>query len=78
MDRLAKMKITCSSARLRAKFDVLGENHDKKVMDTKKIISQSQQHAIEKKVIVKNILERCKAAQHVCTSAYFSVRRRMP
>ena len=65
------MKITCSSARLRVKFDVLGENHDKKVMDTKKIISQSQQHAIEKKVIVKNILELCKAAQHVCTSACY-------
>ena len=65
------MKITCSSARLRAKFDVLGENHDKKVMGTKKIISQSQQHAIEKKVIVKNILGRCKAAQHVCTSACY-------
>jgi hypothetical protein len=26
MDRLAKLKITCSNARIRAKFDLLGEN----------------------------------------------------
>lgn len=63
------MKITCSSARLRAKFDTLAENYDKAVMDAKDLISQSKQDLIEKEKKVNDLAQCCNAVGHTCNTA---------
>ena len=57
MDRLAKIKVTCSSARVREKLDILGEKHDQAVLDMQKTVSEVYQVVTEKEGQVANLAE---------------------
>lgn len=63
------MKITCTNRSLRGKLDLLGENHDKVVLDSKNTISKGRQDVSDKETEVNNLLKRCNVAGHVCIDA---------
>ena len=67
MDRLAKIKVTCSSARVREKLDILREKHDQAVVDMQKTVSEVYQVVTEKEAQVANLAEKCADAAHICT-----------
>ena len=43
------MKVTCSAAKIRAKFDVLGENHGPEILDLQKKMSNEEEVVLEHK-----------------------------
>ena len=67
MDRLAKIKVTCSSDRVREKLDILGGKHDQAVLDMQKTVSEVYQVVTEKEAQVANLAEKCADAAHLCT-----------
>lgn len=67
VDRLAKMKVTCSNVRIRAKLDVLGENHDQEILDLQKKMSKDEQFVVDNKKTVATLTESCSAIGHVCS-----------
>ena len=42
MDRLAKMKITCSTEKIRSKFDLLGEKHSEEIIVQQQKMSKAE------------------------------------
>lgn len=69
MDRFTKMKVTCSSGKVREKLDVLGERHEQDVLDFKKTVSEAHQLVIEKDARVTMLKVACGAVGHICTEA---------
>ncbi|XP_078351448.1 uncharacterized protein LOC144636162 [Oculina patagonica] len=68
LNRLAKMKVTCSSDKVREKLDVLGEMHDQAVVDVQKNMSEGHQTVAEKEAEVATLIERCgNTTGHICT-----------
>lgn len=67
MDRLAKLKITCSNARIRAKFDLLGENHGKEISDLQMKMSKEEEVVAEKEKRVVTLVESCSSPEHTCS-----------
>ena len=59
--------MTCSSARVREKLDILGEKHDQAVLDMQKTVSEVYQVVTEKEAQVANLAEKCADAAHICT-----------
>ena len=66
MDRLAKLKITCSNVRIRAKFDLLGENHGKEITDLQQKMSKEEVVADKEKRVVA-LVETCSSPGHTCS-----------
>ena len=66
MDRLAKLKITCSNLRIRAKFDLLGENHGKEIADLQQKMSKEEELVVEKEKRVVTLAEMCSLPGHAC------------
>ena len=64
---LAKFKVTCSAGRIRKKLDVLGQNHDQKVMEVRTQIAEQQQKISEKEATLSNFDQRCNE-DHVCST----------
>lgn len=67
MDRLAKLKITCSNVRIRAKFDLLGENHGKEITDLQLKRSKEEEVVAEKEKRVVTLVEICSSPEHTCS-----------
>ena len=67
MDRLAKLKITCSNARIHAKFDLLGENHGKEITDLQQKMSKEEEFVAEKEKRVVTLAEMCSSPGHACS-----------
>ena len=67
MDRLAKLKITCSNVRIRAKFDLLGENHGKEITDLQLKMSKEEEVVAEKEKRVATLVEMCSSPGHACS-----------
>lgn len=67
MNCLAKFKVTCSAGRIRKKLDVLGQNHDQKVMELKKQIAEQQQNISENQATLNHLNQRCNK-EHVCST----------
>ena len=67
MDRLAKLKITCSNVRICAKFDLLGENHSKDITDLHQKMSTEEELVAEKEKRVVTLVETCSSPGHTCT-----------
>jgi len=67
MDRLAKLKITCSNVRIRAKFDLLGENHGKEITDLQLKMSKEEEVVAEKEKRVATLVETCSSPGHACS-----------
>ena len=65
MDRLAKIKVTCSSAR--EKMDILGEKHDQAVLVIQKTVSEVYQVVTEKEAQAANLAEKCADTAQICT-----------
>lgn len=57
MDRLSKMKVTCSSVRVRSKLDVLGEKHDQEILDLQQKMSKDEQVVVDKEEAVTVLTE---------------------
>ena len=66
MDRLAKLKITCSNVRIHAKFDLLGENHGKGIADLQQKMSKEEELVVEKEKRVVTLAEMCSLPGHAC------------
>ena len=65
--RLSKMKVTCSAAKVRAKFDVLGENHGQEILDLQKKLSNEEEVVLEHTRKVVAITDSCSSNEHLCT-----------
>ena len=52
MDRLAKLKLTCSNVRIRAKLDLLGEDHGKEIIDLQQMSKEEELVAEQEKRVV--------------------------
>ena len=63
LDELSKMKVTCSSARVREKLDILEEKHDQAVLD----MSEAYQVVTEKEAQVANLAEKYTNVAHIYT-----------
>ena len=61
------MKVTCSAAKVRAKFDVLGENHGQEILDLKKKLSNEEEVVLEHTRKVVAITDSCSSNEHLCT-----------
>ena len=68
MDRLAKLKITCSNVRICAKFDLLGENHSKDITDLHQKMSTEEELVAEKEKRVVTLVQMCSSPGHTCSS----------
>ena len=62
-----RMKVTCSTAKVRAKFDVLGENHGQKILDLQKKLSNEKELVLEHTRKVVAITDSCCSNEHPCT-----------
>ena len=67
LDRLAKLKVTCSAGKLRGKLDLLGEKHNQVVFDIKSKISLDQQNVAEIEARAALRSEICASADHIHT-----------
>ena len=61
------MKVTCSAAKVRAKFDVLGENHGQEILDLQKKMSSEEEVVLEHTRKVVAITGSCSSNEHPCT-----------
>ena len=61
------MKVTCSAAKVRAKFDVLGENHGPEILDLQKKMSNEEEVVLEHTRKVVAITDSCSSNEHPCT-----------
>ena len=61
------MKVICSAAKVRAKFDVLGENHGQEILDLQKKKSNGEEVVLEHTREVMSITDSCSANEHSCT-----------
>ena len=61
------MKVTCSAANVRAKFDVLGENHGQEILDLQKNMSNEEEVVLELTGKVVAITDSCSSNEHPCT-----------
>ena len=71
MNRLAKLKVTCCAGKLRGKLDLLGENHEKIILDIKSKMCLQRQVLAEKEGNVAKLSERCQksnGSNHTCTN----------
>ena len=66
MDRLAKGKVTCSNVRIRAKLDLLGENHGKEIIDLQKKMSKEEELVAEQEKTAVTFTEMCSLQGHAC------------
>lgn len=66
MDRLAKLKITCSNVRIRAKLNLLGEDHGKEIVDLQQKMSQEEKLVAEQEKRVVTLTEMCSLQGHAC------------
>lgn len=65
------MKVTCCAGKLCGKLDVLGENHEKVILDIKSKMCLQRQALAEKEGNVANLSERCQksnGSNHTCTN----------
>ena len=53
------MKVTCSAAKVRTKFDVLGENHGQEILDLHKKMSNEEGVVLEHTRKVVAITDSC-------------------
>ena len=53
------MKVTCSSVKVREKLDLLGESHDKEILDFKKMMCEAHQLVTEKEARVSLLTDKC-------------------
>ena len=60
------MKVTCSSVKVREKLDLLGESHDKEILDFKKMMCEAHQLVTEKEARVSLLTDKCGAIGHIC------------
>lgn len=68
MDRLAKMKITCSAVKIRSKFDLLGEKHGEEIIVQQQKMSKAEELVVEKEKRVVTLAEICGSPGHECTN----------
>ena len=68
MDRLCKLKITCSTVKIRSRFDLLGEKHGEEIMNLKQEMCKAEQRVVEKEKGVVTLAELCSSPGHVCTN----------
>lgn len=68
MDRLSKMKVACSSVRVRAKLDVLGEKHDQEILDLQQKMSKEEQFVAGKEKALTMLTKSCTAIGHCCSN----------
>ena len=61
------MKVTCSAAKVRAKFDVLGENHGQEILDLQKKMSNEEEVVLEHTRKLVAITDSCSSNEHPCT-----------
>ena len=61
------MKVTCSAAKVHAKFDVLGENHGQEILDLQKKMPNEEEVALEHTRKVVAITDSCSSNEHPCT-----------
>ena len=61
------MKVTCSAAKIRAKFEVLGENHGPEILDLQKKMSNEEEIVLEHTRKVVAITDSCSSNEHPCT-----------
>ena len=61
------MKVTCSAAKIRTKFDVLGENHGPEILDLQKKMSNEEEVVLEHTRKVVAITDSCSSNEHPCT-----------
>lgn len=66
MDRLAKLKVTCSNVRIRAKLNLLGEDHGKEIVDLQQKMSQEEKLVAEQEKRVVTLTEMCSLQGHAC------------
>lgn len=66
MDRLAKLKVTCSNVRIRAKLNLLGEDHGKEIVDLQQKMSQEEELVAEQEKRVVTLTEMCSLQGHAC------------
>lgn len=67
-DRLSKMKVSCSSARVRTKYDVLGENHGQELLDIQQEMSKDEDFILDKEKTVANLAHNQAPTQEIETA----------
>lgn len=65
MDRLAKLKVTCSNVRFCAKLDLLGEDHGKEIIDLQQM-SKEEELVAEQDNRVVTLTEMCSLQGQAC------------
>ena len=61
------MKVTCSASKVRAKFDVLGENHGQEILELQKKMSSEEEFLVKQTKKVAAVAEVCRSHGHLCS-----------